>query len=100
MISAFLEFIGSFLAANKQLYEWYFPSVCLSVTPFSLGSHRRITMKFSGVITSDKSDIHAKGQGQRSRVKVTEVAAQLNRFRTVTPVFKFQGHTALKNCRI
>ena len=43
-------------------------------------------MKFSGVITSDKSDVHAKGQGQRSKVKVTEVAAQLNRFRTVTPV--------------
>ena len=62
------------------------PSVCLSVTPFSLYSHDRIIMKFSGVITSDKSDVHSKGQGQRSKVKVTEVAAQLNRFRTVTPV--------------
>ena len=30
-------------------------------------------MKFSGVITIDKSDVHAKGQGQRSKVKVTEV---------------------------
>ena len=46
-------------------------------------------MKFSGVITSDKSDVHAKGQGQRSKVKVTEVTTQLNRFRTVTPVFEF-----------
>ena len=27
-----------------------------------------------------------KGQGQRSKVKVTEVTTQLNRFRTVTPV--------------
>ena len=88
-----------FLAANKQLYKWYFPSVCLSVrpsvrlsvrpsvTPFWLCSHHRIIMKFSGVITSDRSDVHAKGQGQRSKVKVTEVTTQLNRFRTVTPVW-------------
>ena len=61
-------------------------SVCLSVTPFSPCSHHRIIMKFSGVITNDKSDVHAKGQGQRSKVKVTEVTTQLNRFRTVTPV--------------
>ena len=80
-----------FLAATKQLYEWYFPSVrlsvCPSVTPFWLCSHRRIITKFSGVITNDKSDVHAKGQGQRSKVKVTEVTTQLNRFRTVTPVW-------------
>ena len=67
------------------------PSVCLSVrpsvTPFWLCSHHRIIMKFSGVITSDKSDVHAKGQGQRSKVKVTEVTTPLNRFRTVTPVW-------------
>ena len=59
-------------------------SVRLSVTPFWLCSHHPIIMKFSGVITSDKSDVHAKGQGQRSKVKVTEVTTQLNRFRTVT----------------
>ena len=84
-----------FLAATKQLYKWYFPSVrpsvCLSVrpsvTPFWLCSHHRIIMKFSGVITSDRSDVHAKGQGQRSKVKVTEVTTQLNRFRTVTPAW-------------
>ena len=62
-------------------------SVCLSVTPFWLCSHHPIIMKFSGVITSDKSDVHAKGQGQRSKVKVTEVTTQFNRFRTVTPVW-------------
>ena len=62
---------SEFLAATKQLYEWYFPSVRLSVTPFWLCSHHRIIMKFSGVITNDKSDVHAKGQGQRSKVKVT-----------------------------
>ena len=85
----------SFLAATKQLYKWYFPSLCpsvrlsvrLSVTPFWLCSHHRIIMKFSGVITNDQRKVHAKGQGQRSKVKVTEVTTQLNSFRTVTPVW-------------
>ena len=62
-------------------------SVCPSVTPFGLCSHHRIIMKFSGFITSDRSDVHAKDQGQRSKVKVTEVTTQLDRFRTVTPVW-------------
>ena len=74
------------LAVTKQLYKWYFPSVRPSVTPFSLCSHHRIIMKFPGVITNDKSMVHGKDQGQRSKVKVTEVKTQLNRFRTVTPV--------------
>ena len=97
-----MQFSGKknqFLAATKQLYEWYFlsvcpsvclsvcPSVCPSVTPFWLCSHYHIIMKFSGVITRDQSKVHAKGQGQRSKVKVTEVTTQLNRFRTVTPVW-------------
>ena len=93
-----------FLAATKQLYKWYFPSVrlsvcpsvclsvcpsvrlsaCLSVTPFWLCSHHLIIMKFSWVITNDQSKVHAKGQGQRSKVKVT---TQLNPFRTVTSVW-------------
>ena len=81
----------TFLAATKQLNEWYFlsvsPSVCLSVTPFWLCSHYRIIMKFSGVINRDQGKVHAKGQGQGSKVKVTEVTTQLNRFRTVTPVW-------------
>ena len=71
------------------------PSVCLSVclsvhlsvTPFSPCSHHRIIMKFSGVITMVKSDVHAKGQGQRSKVKVTEVNTQISGFRTLTPVW-------------
>ena len=62
-------------------------SVCLSVTPFWLCSHHRIIMNFSGVITTDQGNVHAKGQGQRSKVKVTEVTTQLSRFRTVTPVW-------------
>ena len=80
-----------FLAATKQLNEWYFLSVCPSVRLshiFSLSSHHRIIMKFSGVkSTNDQGKVHAKGQGQRSKVKVTEVTTQLNRFRTVTPVW-------------
>ena len=62
-------------------------SVRLSVTPFSPCSLHRIIMKFSGDITMVKSDVHAKGQGQRSKVKVTEVNTQLSRFRTLTPVW-------------
>ena len=82
---------SDFLAATKQLYDWFSPSVCpsvcLSVTPFSPCSHHRIIMKFSGVITMVRSDVHAKGQGQRSKGKVTEVNIQLSRFRTLTPVW-------------
>ena len=63
------------------------PSVRPSVTPFWLCSPHRIIMKFSGVIANDQSKVHAKGQGQRSKVKVTEVTTQLNHFRTVTPVW-------------
>ena len=130
-----------FFSATKQLNVWYFlsvgpsvylsvcpsvrPSVRPSVTPFSLCCHNRIIMKFSGVITNGQGKVHAKGHGQRSKVKVIEVTTQLNFFRTVTPVWihiwwwnnvyiiawccleevsncfsrssiKFQGHTALK----
>ena len=52
----------------------------------SLCSHHCIIMKFSGVINNDQSEFHAKGQGQRSKVKVTEVKTQLSHFWTVTPV--------------
>ena len=50
-----------------QAALWMVQSVCPSITPFWLCSHHRIIMKFSGVITNDRSDVHAKGQGQRSR---------------------------------
>ena len=50
---------------------YFRPSVCLSVcpsvTPFWQCSCYHIIMKFSGVITNDRSDVHANGQGQRSR---------------------------------
>ena len=44
-------------------------------------------MKFSGIITKDQGKVHAKGQGQRLKVKATDVTTQLNSFRTETPVW-------------
>ena len=75
--------ISIFLAATRQLYKRF----SLSVTPFWQCSVDHIIMKFSGVITMEKMDIHAKGQGQMSKVKVTEVKIQFSHFRTVTPVW-------------
>ena len=46
------------------------PSVCHT---FSLCFSHHIIMKFSGVIAMGKNDVHAKGQGQKSKVKVIEV---------------------------
>ena len=60
--------------------------ICLSVTPFSLCFCHRIITKFSGVIANDRSDVHAKRQGYKSKVKVTEVITQLSSVRTVAPV--------------
>ena len=78
-----------FLAATKQLYKWYFssvrPSVRLSVC------HTSLTM-FPSSYHHDIFRSYYHGQKwcpckrPRSKVKVTEVTTQLNRFRTVTPV--------------
>ena len=80
-----------FIFCCDQAALWMVQSVCLSVrlsvTPFWLCSHHRIIMKFSGVNTSDRGDVHTEGQGQRSKVKVTEVNTQLSHFWTVTPVW-------------
>ena len=59
-------------------------SVCLF---FLLCFLHHMIMKFSGVITNDRSDVRAKGQGQRSKVKVTEIINQLSHFWTATPVW-------------
>ena len=56
-------------------------SVCLSITSFSLCPHHRSIMKF---ITNDRSEVHAKGQGQRTNVKFSRSS------------IKFQGHTGCK----
>ena len=57
--------------------------VCLSVTPF----YYVPIIVSSWVIANDRSDIHARGEGQRSKVKVTEVKTHLSRFRAVTSVW-------------
>ena len=58
------------------------PSVCHTfLTMFPSSYHHEIFRSY------DQCKVHAKGQGQRSKVKVTEVTTQLNRFRTVTPVW-------------
>ena len=77
-------------AATRQLFEWFSPSarpsVCPTVTPLSLFSHHRIIVKFSRFITNSGSEVHAKGQGQRSKIKVTKVETLFIRFRTITPI--------------
>ena len=79
--------LGLFLTATKQLYVWFKPSVRLSITSFWQCSCHRIIIKFSGVITIDKSDVHAKDQGQTSKVKATKVKTQFSRFRTIARVW-------------
>ena len=75
-----------FLAATKQLYKWYFPSVRLSVCPSVCPSHLFDYVPIIGSswnfqellpMTNVRS---AKGQGQRSKVKVTDVTTQLQPF--------------------
>ena len=65
-------------ACDLPITMW--PSLKTLLSFFSL-------MKFSGVITIDRRDVRAKGEGQRSKVKVTEVMTPFSRFRTVTPVW-------------
>ena len=71
-----------FLAATKQLYKWYFPSVHLSAC------HTFLTMFPSSYVSSSNFQELLPMTKVRSmqKVKVTEVTTQLNRFRTVTPV--------------
>ena len=73
------------LAVTEQLYEWVRPSVVHHTLP--LCSHHHIFMTFSEVITIYRSVVHAKDQGQRSKVKITEVKTQFSRFLTVSPVW-------------
>ena len=79
-----------FLAATKQLYDWFSPSVrlsvCLSVchtffTMFPSSYHHEI---FRSYYHGQK---WCPCKRSRSEVKVTEVNTQLSRFRTLTPVW-------------
>ena len=81
---------NAFLAATKQLYEWYFPSVRLSVCPSHLFDYVPIIVSsWNSQELSPRTRVTSmqkiKVRGQRSRSQVT---TQLNRFRTVTS----QGH--------
>ena len=80
-----------FLPAAKQLYEWFSPSF----------GHTFLTMFLSfyhhEIFGNDyhwQNDVHAKGQGQRSKFKVTKVKNQFSRFWTVTPVWIHLRHKA------
>ena len=59
-------------------------SVRLSLTPFWLCYHHPVIMKLSGVITNDRGDVHAKGEGQRSNngCLTTNQRNNLGRLRT------------------
>ena len=79
-----------FLAATKQLYKWHFPSVRLSFCLSHLFHHVPIIVSswnFQELLPWSKVMSIQKGQGQRSKVKVTEVNTQLSRFRTLTQVW-------------
>ena len=85
------------LAATKQRYKWYFPSVCLSVR-LSVYPSVRLShlLDYVPIIVSSwnfqellpmtkvRTMQKVKVRGQRSRSQVT---TQLSRFRTVTQVW-------------
>ena len=79
------------LAATKQLHDWFSPSVRPSVRPSHLFHQVSIIVSswnFQELLPwIEVSDVLAKGQGQVSKVKVTEVNTQLSRFRILTPVW-------------
>ena len=77
---AYLLFCAAYWSRQPRVFQRISRSCWLC-------SHHRIITKFSGVLTNDRSDVHAKSQGQRSKVKVTDINTQLNRFGTVTPVW-------------
>ena len=73
----------SFLAATKQLYDLFSPSVCLSVRLSHLFHHVSLMVSswnFQELLPMTKVT-------SMQKVKVTEVNTQFNRFRTVTPVW-------------
>ena len=82
-----------FLAATKQLYEWFSPSVCLSVClsvrPSHLFDYVPIIVSswnFQELLPMTKVTSMQRSRSG-SKVKVTEVNSQLSRFRTITPVW-------------
>ena len=82
--------LSLFLAATKQLYDWFRPSVRLS-TRLSVRHALFTTFPSSYHHEIFRSYYHGQKWCQckrsRSKVKVTEVKPQLSRFRTITPVW-------------
>ena len=79
-----------FLAATKQLFEWFSPSVCPSVCPSHLFDYVPIIVSswnFQKLLPMTEVILMQKVTGHRSKVKVTGVITPLNRFRTVTPLW-------------
>ena len=82
----YLGFFSCEQAALRRLLS-VCPSVRPFVTPFWQCSCHRIILKFSGVIAMDRCDVHAKGRGQRSKIKITDVMTVFSQFWTLTPVW-------------
>ena len=57
----------------REFFRIYYQWLCC---------HHCIIMNFSGFITNDQGKAHANGHDWRSKVKVTEVATQLDSFQT------------------
>ena len=99
----FVLFIFSCDQAALQMVQ----SVCLSVRPSvhpsvclsHLFHYGPLIMKFSGLISIDRSDVHAKGRGQSSKVKVTEVKTPLDSFQTVTQFEFNNGYEMMHKAR-
>ena len=66
-----------------------FQSICASVPicPSHLFDYDAIIVSSWNFQDLLPSDVHAKGQRQRSKVKFIEVKTQLSHFRTITPVW-------------
>ena len=80
------------LAATKQLSTngSVRPAVCLSVRLSHLFHYVPIVVSswnFHDLLPMTGSDVHAKDQDQRSKVKVTEIKTQFSCFQTITPVW-------------
>ena len=95
LASAWSQFIlakvAKFLAATKQLYDWFSPSVCLSVRlsvrPSVCLSHLFHHVPIIVSSWNFQELLPWSKVMSMQKVKVTEVNTQLSRFRTLTPVW-------------
>ena len=76
MIIRYFHFLPYLNVSNSTLYSGTLLHRC-SITLLEMCEINEV--QFSGVLTSDQCEVRAKDQGQRSKVKVTEVKTQLKR---------------------